>query len=302
MPKPFNSAKHFANAKLYKTRSEFARNCKGSYDLLWRKGLLDQACAHMELSPVYVPPKWTHASVFAEAAKYRNRAEFKRECSGAHGYALKHGILNQSCSHMREGHNFWHVFELMAVAIKYRDKSDFIRREKSAYDFAIKRGLLDVTFAHMQSKRRTWDKGSVLQVAKDCRSRGELQALHSGAYKHADQYGYLDEACSHMPPPEYGFSKAKPASLYHLRIATPDGFELFKVGITNRDPAARVAGMGLFPGVSAEVISVINFDLGRDARMVEKRLHRKFSSHRYGGPPVMKNGNTELFTVNVLDA
>lgn len=256
----------------------------------------------MELSPVYVPPKWTHASVFAEAAKYRNRAEFKRECSGAHGYALTHGILNQACAHMRDGHNFWHIFELMAVAIKYRDKSDFIRSEKSAYDFAIKRGLLDVIFAHMQSRRRAWDKESVLLVAKDCRSRGELQALHSGAYKHADQYGYLDEACAHMPPPEYGFSKVKPANLYHLRIATPDGLELFKVGITNRDPVARIAGMGLFPGVSAEVISVINFESGRDARMIEKRLHRKFSSHRYGGPPVMKNGNTELFTVNVLDA
>lgn len=104
-----------------------------------------------------------------------------------------------------------------------------------------------------------------------------------------------------MLPPEYGFSKEKPATLYHLRITTPDGTELFKLGITNRDPLARIAGMGVQAGVVVDVLDSIVFDKGRDARIAEKRLHRKFSSFRYVGPRLMKNGNTELFTVKLLD-
>lgn len=288
----------FSEALKFKTRSEFHTGSRGAYLSLRHRMLLDAACAHMDISPVYVAPKWTHATVFLEAAKYKNRAEFKRECSGAHGYALANGILSQACAHM-QGH--WHVFELMAVAIKYSDKHEFVRSEKSAYNFCNKNGLTDLVCAHM-GQRRSWSKDLVLAASAECTSRGGFQALYAGAYKHADKYGYLDEACAHMAPPEYGFSKVKPAVLYFLRVTAPQSLELFKIGITNRDPMARIAGMGLYPGVSAEVLETIEFENGRDARIAEKRLHRKFSSHRYGGPQVMKNGTTELFTVNVLDA
>jgi hypothetical protein len=293
--------KDCASAALkYSSRSDFARGSQREYQALWRRGLLEEACAHMTTSPIYSSVRWTPEGVFKEAAKYRNRAEFKRECSGAHGYALTNGLLDQACAHMRNGHNFWHVFELMAVAVKYTDKSAFIRNENSAYEFCVRHGLVDLICARMD-QRRSWDKPSVLAAAAECTSRGGFQALYGGAYKQADAGGYLDEACAHMLPPEYGFSKEKPAVLYHLRITGPNGLKLFKVGITNRDPAARIAGMGLHPGFNAELLAKIEFPSGRDARIVEKRLHRKFSSHRYGGLRVMKNGNTELFTVNVLD-
>lgn len=255
----------------------------------------------MTISPVYSSVRWTHEAVLKEAAKYRNRAEFKRECSGAHGYALANGMLDQACAHMRDGHNYWHVFELMAVAVKYGDKGAFIRGEASAYTYSKKHGLTELVCAHMDQRRDWSDKSVVLAEAARHQSRGAFQAMASGAFKQAYAGGYLDEACAHMPAPEYGFSKTKAANLYFLRIAVPGLGDLFKVGITNRDPALRIVGMGLHPGVTAEVIEVIAFDEGRDARITEKRLHRKFSSHRYGGPPVMKNGNTELFTVNVLE-
>lgn len=255
----------------------------------------------MAISPLYVPPKWTREAVFAEAAKYKNRAEFRRSNQGAYGYALSHGLLSQACSHMRGGHRFWHVFELMAVAVKYQNWREFTKSEPQAYNFANKSGLIEIASAHMQRDRKSWDKASVIAEATKFTSRGMFLALASGAYKHANQYGYLEEACAHMPPPDYGFSKEKQASLYNIRIRLPDSTCLFKVGITNRSPAVRLKGMRLAPGVTGEVIEVITFTSGRDARMAEKRIHRKFSSHRYGGPAVMGNGNTELFTVNPLE-
>lgn len=300
MPKKPDFSRHFSEALKYSSRGEFSRRSASSYQMLYRHGLLDEACAHMTISPVYVAPKWTHEAVFREAAKYRTRAEFKRKCGGGYTYALTNGILVQACAHMRDGHNFWHVFELMALAIKHGNKSDFIRAEPSAYVFCKKHKLTDLICAHMAQRRDWSNKADVLAEAAKHQSRGAFQALASGAFKQAYAGGYLDEACAHMPPPEYGFSKEKPAVLYQLRITAPE-LILFKVGITNREPAARIAGMGLQPGVAAEIITEIRFDSGRDARITEKRLHRKFSSFRYGGPPLMKNGNTELFTVQLLD-
>ena len=254
----------------------------------------------MPISPKYSYTKWTVEAVFAEALKYKNRAEFKRSCAGAYEFALSNGYLDQCCSHMRDGQRFWHVFELMAVAIKYTVKRDFIKAERQAYEFMKKNGLIDVICEHMD-KPRAWDKPSVMAEAAKYSAKGMFHACAAGAYKHADRHGYMDEACAHMDAPVYGFSKEKSATLYFLRITAPDGFTVYKVGITNRAVEARIMGMGAFEGVRIEIVETIVFPNGRDARIAEKRLHRKFSSHRYDGPPLMKNGNSELFTVNVLD-
>lgn len=290
-----------ARALDFKTRSEFAHGDNPAYNALWRRGLLDQACSHMKISEKYSQVRWTPEDVFAEALKYQSRAEFKRECSGGHGYALANGYLDQCCSHMLDGKRLWHVFELMAVAIKYSNRSEFRKSEPQAYGFCTKNGLVGVICAHMD-KPHSWTKPDVMAVAAKCISIGEFLGSYSGAYKHADRNGYIAEACAHMPASVYGFSKEKPAILYFLRIVAADGYEVFKVGITNRESLIRIAGMGLREGVRAEVLSTVRFESGRDARIAEKRLHRRFASHKYSGPPLMKNGNTELFTVNVFES
>lgn len=288
-------------AKKYQSRTAFCKGDQAAYAYLWKRGLLDEACAHMPISPRFSYKKWTREAVLDEAAKYGKRSEFKRGCAGAYEHALANGYLDQACAHMRDGAYFWHVFELMAVAVKYRHWGEFIKAERQAYNFANRFKLLSMASAHMEKFRKSWDRPSAMAEAAKHQSRGLFQAAASGAYKHAVQYGYLDEACAHMPPPEYGFSKERAAVLYHLRITGPGGLVLFKVGITNRAVEDRIAGMGLHDGISAEVLDRIEFASGRDARIAEKRLHRRLSSKRYSGPPVMKNGNTELFTVNVLD-
>ena len=255
----------------------------------------------MQISPLYSYARWTDETALAEAAKYKNRAEFKRSNQGAYGYALKNNLLAAAFANARDGHNFWHIFELMAVALKYTDKSLFMSSELQAYNFANKNKLVDIACAHMTKSRHDWDKESVMAECAKHPSRGLFQASASGAYKHADKYGYLDEACAHMAPAEYGFSKEKSAVLYHLRITLEDGTPLYKIGITNRKPEARIAGMGIQVGASVEIIDVINFESGRDARIAEKRLHRRMAEFRYRGPAIMKNGNTELFTVGALN-
>lgn len=351
MRKPkFSPDECFAEAKKYDKRAKFFKGSPAAYAFLQKNKLLDDACSHMELSPLYSTVRWTHDAVFVEAAKYKNRAEFKRCNQGAYGYALSNRLIDQACAHMRDGKRFWHVFELMAVAVKYEDWALFQSSERQAYNFANRYKLTGMASAHMSKSCITWTKDMVMKEAAKYATRSMFFAMVSGAYKHADKHGYMDEACqhmvvkkrnhtkeqvneiakayttrsefqrgdggayvfarlngfleeacAHMVPGANGFCGEKPAVLYHLRITTLDGLALYKIGITNRDPVARIAGMGLPDGVSAEVLDAILFNSGRDARIAEKRLHRKYAAHRYNGPPVMKNGNTELFTVSVLE-
>lgn len=97
-----------------------------------------------------------------------------------------------------------------------------------------------------------------------------------------------------------GFRVDKPATLYYLRIRTATNLVLYKIGITNRSPKSRITGMGLQNVVAIDVIKTFPFASGREARLVEKAYHREFACHAYTGDPVLGNGNTELFTADVL--
>ncbi len=252
----------------------------------------------MVISGVYSYKRWTAAEAFDEAAKYARRSDFKRARSGAYRFLLESGLLAPACSHMR-GEGFWHVFELAAVAIKYNVKADFRAKEKSAYNFCKSHGLVDLICSHMDSARR-WARDEVIEAAAKCAARKEFEARFRGAYKNALNNDFIEEACAHMPPGEYGFAKQKPASLYVLRISSPGEEDIFKVGITNRDPMARVKGMVLQRGRTIEVLAIKQFPEGRDARLEEKRIHKAMAAHKYSGPALMGNGNTELFTANPL--
>lgn len=300
MPRKVAWDKHFAEAKKYSSRSEFAKNSPGSYHMLWKHQILDAACSHMTVSSVYSSKRWDARSVLDEASKYGSRSEFKRECSGAYCYAIENGLLDIACAHMRDGKKFWHTFEVMAVALKYSSFNDFSKNEKSAYQFARKNGLTDLVASRI-ARKRVWTKGGVLIEASKHKHKASFRLETPGAYKHALENGYLHEACAHMNPPEFGFSEHKRATLYTVRITLSSGVVLYKIGVTNRQTEKRLAGMGVAAGAIAEIIDSVEFDSGRDARIAEKRLHRKLSSYRYGGPSVLKNGNTELFTINPLE-
>lgn len=273
---------------------------QASYAYLSRKGLLDTACAHMTISPKYSYKRWSKREVFDEAGKYKTRAEFRRMNQGAYGYAQANGLLDQVCIHMISD-NFWHLFELMAVALKYQNLSEFKKSERRAYNYAVRAKLIGFATAHMTRHVTQWTKELVMQEASKHTVRGVFQAAASGAYKHADKHGYLDEACAHMQCPEYGFSPEKQATLYHLRLTFKSGQTLYKLGITNRDVAKRIIGMGLPRSAVVSILDQIKFDCGRDARIAEKRLHRRYAGQKYHGSHVMKNGNTELFHVPLID-
>lgn len=148
--------------------------------------------------------------------------------------------------------------------------------------------------------RRLSDE-DILNIAQQFETRNDFKLGDFGAYTTAIRRDLITQACEHMEYGAWGFREDRPAVLYEFRMETPEGLILHKIGITNRTPMQRLATMGLDAGIKVELTNQTTFESGRDARIAEKRLHRRMAEHRYTGLPVMKNGNTELFTVGALN-
>jgi hypothetical protein len=103
----------------------------------------------------------------------------------------------------------------------------------------------------------------------------------------------------------YGFKSSLPAILYYLRINPLDRpYTLYKIGITNNSVYKRFERDFTKEGrelMSIDILSATHFPIGKDARTEEQRLHKLHAAHRYFGPDILRsNGNTELFTCDVL--
>jgi len=288
-----------AAALKYDNWSEFIKAEPQAYNFANKNKLAGIASAHMRKAR----RAWSKESVLAEAAKHQSRSMFISMASGAYKHALANGYVDEVFSHMDNlrGQD-WDKGKVLNEAGKYKTRTDFQAGAGGAHAHALRNGYLDEACAHMEIRKRDLDREFVLSEAKKYKSRSHFKTMEPSCYLHAKRNGFLDEACAHMGKPlPSGFKDAGKANLYHLRVTCPDGLILFKIGITNRTPKDRIQSLYLNEGITAEVLDVIEFETGRDARIAEKRLHRKMSSFRYSGPPLMRNGNTELFTENILD-
>ena len=287
----------FAAAASFTSKADFKAGTNPEYQWLCRNGLLEQACQH--IAPLR--RSLSDADISEIASKYSGRRQFKLADQSAYNAAKKRGILDAVCAHMDIKYRVLSDDELRALALKYASRTEFVLSDNGAYQTANKRGILDDVCAHMDGKgcRRLTD-AEIIDIASKFKTRNDLKLGDFGAYTTAIRRGLIVDAFAHMTPGASGFREDIPAVLYQFRIELPDGLVVYKVGITNRKPRQRMFTMGIIPGYKATLTGFIQFDLGRDARIAEKRLHRKNSSKRYGGPPVMKNGNTELFTASLL--
>jgi len=97
-----------------------------------------------------------------------------------------------------------------------------------------------------------------------------------------------------------GFKSNQSGILYYLKVKQPFNTDkyLYKIGITNNDVKRRFAGNDLG---NIEVLKTWHFPIGHSARFAETMILRKFKEFQYKGSPVLKSGNTELFTEDILN-
>ncbi len=235
------------------------------------------------------------------ASGYLNRRAFKLGDQSAYQAARKRGTLDAVCAHMKTLRRSQTDEQLAEIASRYATRSEFVANDNGAYQVATKRGILDTVCAHMPDGDRRLSDDELLSIARQHKTRNDLSIADFGVYTTVLRRGLMDQAFAHMEPGATGFREDLPAVLYQFRITTKAGVVVYKVGITNRKPKQRLITMGVQRGAKSELIAAVQFPLGRDARIEEKRLHRLFSASRYDGPAIMVNGNTELFTVKLLD-
>ena len=92
-----------------------------------------------------------------------------------------------------------------------------------------------------------------------------------------------------------GFNPSDPAILYYLSIN--DG-QAYKIGITNRTLDERFSLSEL---ISIRMLSATQYSVGADAYAEEQRILKEYKMYKYNGPNLLKSGNTELFSKDVLN-
>jgi len=93
-----------------------------------------------------------------------------------------------------------------------------------------------------------------------------------------------------------GYDPSKAGILYYLRVSD-ENTVYWKIGITNLSVKER------FPSVDREKIVVLysqKFDDGNVAQKAERNILNIFKEYRAQGLDILKSGNTELFTHDVL--
>jgi hypothetical protein len=64
--------------------------------------------------------------------------------------------------------------------------------------------------------------------------------------------------------------------------------------------AAGHNGMGLPKDIKVYVVATLGHNNASYIYQVEQELHTRYALHRYTGMPLMENGNTELYTSDIL--
>lgn len=99
-----NSHKHFRGyweikenileeAKKYKSKNEFKKNCPSAYDSARKLNILNEMkweCTQIQRKKGF----WTYENLKIEASKYKNRTEFNNKCSAAYKKALEMKIMD----------------------------------------------------------------------------------------------------------------------------------------------------------------------------------------------------------------
>jgi predicted nucleic acid-binding Zn-ribbon protein len=181
----------------------------------------------------------------------------------------KHGdFIQKASSHIHINHGCPHCANFYGKSVE-----DFIEDAKEVHG-----NLYDYT--------ETVYTGALKPVNIKCAKHGVFNQIASN---HLSGSGCPSCAVT-------GFDGSKPGILYYLEITTEKGV-LYKVGITNLTVQQRFSNKELS---KIKVLRITEYGVGADAYKEEQKLLKKYSEYLYKGESVLKSGNTEIFTKDIL--
>lgn len=138
----------------------------------------------------------------------------------------------------------------------------------------------------------TYDYTSTIVV--NVKQKVEIRCNHHGVFLQLPGHHTSGQGCPLCSVS--GFDSSKPALLYYLKV-TSSSDVLYKIGITNLTLKDRFRLRDL---EKIQVLKIWEFPLGADAYNKEQETLKQFREFKYTGDPILSSGNTELFTVDVL--
>ena len=141
---------------------------------------------------------WNFELIQAEALKYETRIAFQKG-SSAYQAALRLGIMEQVCAHMKPVRQSWTPELIQAEALKYQTRSAFGKGSGGAYTAAWRLGILEQVCSHMQAVLQSWTPERIQAEALKYETRTAFAKGSKGAYAAASRLGILEQVCSHMP-------------------------------------------------------------------------------------------------------
>lgn len=146
--------------------------------------------------------KWTEDAIKKEALNYQHRAQFAKNSNSAYYKAIKLGILDEVCSHMKPASRTrkWTKQSLLEEAAKYENITSFRKGSRIAYETALRNGVIeDIRKIIKPGKKDKWSFEELKEISSKYRTRISLRNDHAGVYKAIKQRGLEKELLSHMP-------------------------------------------------------------------------------------------------------
>lgn len=152
--------------------------------------------------------RWTtKKSIKKESRKYTVRSHFSKGSSGAYKAAIRLGILDEVCRHMKAKPTEYTNEMLKNKASKYETRSEFQNKDNSAYQIAKKRGILNKICSHMPSRnllfgsknpRFKYTDNRLMKTALKYKTKVDFLNNSRKEYNVAYLRGILDKICAHM--------------------------------------------------------------------------------------------------------
>lgn len=133
----------YEEAKKYKSRKRFQKNCSGAYTKAFRNGWLNDYFWFEEMKK----PNgyWNKETCYEEAKKYSSKKDFRDNANGAYQLAYKEGWLNDY-SWLKPLTGFWTYETCKVEAAKYEKRGQFKSAQPGAYTKSRINGWLDEFF------------------------------------------------------------------------------------------------------------------------------------------------------------
>jgi len=173
-----------------------------------------------------------------------------------------------------------HLRGATCLKCSYELRSEKTRDSKT--DFVSK---ATITHGELYDYSGTEYVNSRIKVSIECRLHG---TFYQTPHDHIQGAGC--PVCNHVH-----WYSTLPSILYYVKV---NGGEAYKVGITSKSLKSRFTSEELS---RIEVLQVIEFDTGKEAFEAEQTILKEYKEFKYVGEDLLVSGNTELFSIDVLN-